>query len=242
MKKIGFFLASVAFFVSGVAASAQFVNQGGSGRSAAYSSAEVEAVFNTFDFTYSPLNLKAEGDGDSETEEMNALSLNWAQARALTTAYPVYLQYGVGLQYAWKTDSENEGDFSYKSTTSFLTAKIPVNLMYCFNVPQTNVALMPYVGLNLQGHILGQNNYKLTYDGESESEKMSFFSEDDMGEDGAYNRIVLGWQIGAKVAFNKYFVGIAYEGPVTNLFKYDDGDDDYKINFNQINISIGMKF
>lgn len=240
MKKIGFFLASVAFFVSGVAASAQFVNQGGSGRSAAPSSAEVEAVFNTFDFTYSPFNLKAEGGGESATQEMNALSLNWAQARALTTAYPVYLQYGVGLQYAWKTDSDSEDYHSYKETMSFLTAKIPVNLMYCFNVPQTNVALMPYVGLNLQGHILGQTNWKETYDGESESGKVNYFSDEDM-EDNTYNRIVLGWQIGAKVAFNKYFVGIAYEGPVTNLFKYD-GDGDYKINTNQINISIGMKF
>ena len=79
-----------------------------------------------------------------------------------------------------------------------------------------------------------------TYDGETESESFSYFSKDDMEDiyGKAFNRILLGWQIGAKVAYDKYFFGIAYEGPVTNLYKNGDA----KINFNYVNISLGIRF
>ena len=88
---------------------------------------------------------------------MNAFSLNWAQARTILPSLPVYLQYGVGIQYAWELDTEKEDGVSYKSSTSLLTAKAPVNVMYCFDVPTTEVSLIPYAGINLQGHIIGQS-------------------------------------------------------------------------------------
>lgn len=241
MKKIYFFLVSVALFVSGASASAQFVNQNGGSR-ASSSAADVEDVFNTFDFTYSPLTFKQGDDNNTRETDMNAVSLNWAQVRAITPAYPIYLQYGVGLQYSWDTETDSGDDYDYewstKATTSFLTAVIPVNVMYCFNVPQTSIALMPYAGINLQGHIIGQYSSKTTYDGETETNKINFFSKDDMGEEGTYNRFGLGWQIGAKVAYNNYFFGIAYQGPITSLYKQDE----FKLTTSQVNISVGIKF
>ena len=66
---------------------------------------------------------------------------------------------------------------------------------------------------------------------------MSFFDKDDM-DDETFNRFVVGWQIGAKLAFNDFVLGIGYEGPVSNLYK----EDDFKINYSLINISIGVKF
>lgn len=238
MKRLYYFIVAAVCFLTCATASAQFVNSSASGttRKTAATTNAVSA-FSTFDFTYSPFTLKSEYDGDDETEDMNAVSLNWAKAQSVSTAYPVYLQYGVGLQYAWQTDSEKEDSYSYKSTTSFLTAKIPVNLMYCLNVPNTQLSVLPYAGLNLQGHILGQTKVTVSYDGDSESESMSFFDKDDM-DDETFNRFVVGWQIGAKLAFNDFVLGIGYEGPVSNLYK----EDDFKINYSLINISIGVKF
>lgn len=243
MKKIYFFLVAVALFVSGATASAQFMNQGASSK--ASSSADVEDLFSTVEFTYSPVtmnsSIKYDGDSVKSSEDLNAISLNWAKVTSLPVDLPLYLQYGAGVQYAWMTDSESEGDYSSKSTTSFLTAKVPVNVMYYFQIPSMNIALLPYAGLNLQGHILGQQKYTVKYDGESESETISFFSKDDM-DDEPYNRFVVGWQIGAKVAFDKYIVGIAYEGPVTNLYKFNEDGVTAKMNSTQINISVGIKF
>lgn len=233
MKKFYFFLTAAALFFTCATASAQFVN---SSKGHA-SSASAEDIFNTFDVTYSPVTMNTEYDNESTSEDLKAVSLNWTQARVLSANMPLYVQYGLGVQYAWKTDSEKDDDYSYKSTFSFLTAKIPVNLLYNFSVPNTSVALMPFVGLNLQGHILGQNVYKETYDGETETRKYNYFDKEDMNDE-PFSRVTVGWQIGAKVAFNKYLVGIAYEGPVTNLYK----EGELKINTNQINISLGIKF
>lgn len=219
----------------GVSASAQFMQS--TGGSKASSSASVEDVFSTFDFTYSPVTMKAEGDGESDSEDLNGLSLNWTQARLVTSQLPIYLQYGAGLQYTWKTEGESEDDYDWKSTTSFLTVKVPVNVLYNFAVPNTSVSVMPYIGLNAQFHVLGQLKATVEYGDEKETKKINYFSKDDM-DDETYNRFCLGWQIGAMVAFNKYFVGVGYQGPVTNLYK----EGDLKINTSQVNISLGIKF
>lgn len=222
----------------GQTAYAQFTNQGaGNNSMSSASSYQYESVFNTFDITYSPQKFNSVDENSSSSLDLNAVSLNWAQAKALTSSYPIYIQYGLGFQYAWSTESEKVSGASAKSTTSFLTAKIPLNLMYCFNIPSTNVLLLPHVGLNLQGHILGQQKVTAKYEDETHSEKMSFFNKDDM-DDNTFSRFIVGWQIGAKVAFNKFVVGVAYEGPITNLYK----DGDIKINTNQVNISLGIKF
>ena len=233
MKKF-IFAAVSALFVFGTTASAQFMNSSSSGSAPSNSS---ETIFNTFDFTYSPVTMKSIEDDDTATEDLNAISLNWNQARVLTDNLPVYLTYGAGLQYAWKTDSRSSDGYKMSSTVSFLTLKVPVSVMYNLNIPNTALNLMPYVGLNVQGHLLGQQKYTAKYDGESESETINFFSEDDMDE-AKLNRFVLGWQIGAKIAYDRYFFGVAYDGPVTNLFK----EGDFKINTSQVNLSIGIRF
>lgn len=233
MKKFYFIAAALLMF--SVTASAQFVN---SSKSSSSASRAVEDVFNTAEFTYSPMNMVTSYKGGSKSEDMNALSLTWLQARRLpVNNLPLYVQYGAGLQWAFEIESETDGDTKRKSSMNFLTVKVPVNVLYDFQIPSTPVNIMPYLGLNLQCHVIGSQKWSSTYDGETQSESFSYFSKDDMG-DNAFNRIVLGWQIGAKVAYDKYFFGIAYEGPVTNLYKNGDA----KINFNYVNISLGIRF
>ena len=245
MKKIYFFVVTVALVVFNVTASAQFMNSSAGSR--ATSTADVESVFSTFDLTYSPVSFgsyydgEEAGDEDGITGDMNAFSLNWAQARALTSNIPVYLQYGAGLQYAWKTDGDSDDDVEYKSTVSFLTVKVPVNLLYCYTLPNTSVSLMPYVGLGLHGHILGQMKYSYTYDGETESGSYSFFNEDDM-DDSVLTRFTLNWQVGAKVGFGKYILGVGYEGPITHLLKDKYDGETFTVNTHQVNISLGIRF
>lgn len=217
-----------------VTASAQFMQSNGGSKA----KASVEDVFNTVDLTYSPVTMKASYDGDSTTDDLNGLSLNWSQARLLTDQLPVYLQYGAGVQFTWKTDTRSDDyyDMKVKNTTSFLTVKVPVNVLYNFAIPNTNLSVMPYLGLNAQVHVLGQSKTTTTYEDEKETSKISYFSKDDMED--PYNRFVLGWQIGAMVSYDKYFVGIGYNGPVTSLYK----NGDYKIQTSQVNISLGIKF
>ena len=189
-----------------------------------------ESVFNTADFTYSPVTLKAKTDGTDVSTKYNAVSVNYDQARLLPISFPLYIQYGAGLQYTWKTEKE-EG---FKDSDTFLTLKVPVSVLYQFEVPNFPLTIMPYAGLNLQAHLLGQS--KTSYEGESL--KFSYFDKDDMNGD-PYNRFVVGWQIGARFMYQDYFIGLSYNGPITNLYKYSS---DWKIRNSQFNISVGLRF
>lgn len=227
MKKLLFSVC--AFIMISVAASAQYVASssnaatGGSSQSSA-------AKFGTFGITYSPTTLNSIEGNSSSSEEMQSVSLTWTKADALHPVQPVYLEYGLGAQWTFQNDDDDDVNVS----TNFIGLKIPVNILYKYDVPQTNFSIMPYAGLNLTGYVLGSTSAKSGDDKFS----LSYFSKDDMGED-KFNRITVGWQVGARVRINNsLFVGIAYEGPITHLYK----EGDYKINFNHINISLGLEF
>ena len=241
MKKLMLVAAMAAFILMDVTASAQFVQS--SGRPGGASSADPEALFSTVDFTYSPVTLKASAGDESDSVDMTGLSINWTQARLLTDQLPLYIQYGAGLQYSWYKDSDSyESDYysySYTSTTSFLTLSVPVNVVYNFAVPNTPISVMPYLGLSANLHLLGQTTTTMEDDGDVESKTYSFFSEDDMGSSSStYNRFILGWQVGAMVSLDKYFLRFGYSGPVTNLYSQGEA----KINTSQVNLSIGLRF
>lgn len=238
MKQIYFYVVAVALALSSVTASAQFMNSSTGSRSA--SVADVVSVFNTFDLTYSPVTFGAYYDGNSETQYMNAISLNYAQARSVMEILPVYLQYGAGLQYAWETDSYLEDGWKYTTTASFLTVKVPVNVLYCYTLPNTSFSLMPFAGFCLCGHLLGQLKESETHDGEKESESYSYFDKEYFDE--PYKRITLNWQLGAKFSFNKFIIGVGYEGPITSLLKEDIDGETLKVNTRQFNLSLGIRF
>ena len=207
MKRVSLFLVAVAFAMSSVTANAQLKGS--------------EVVFNSFEVTYSPTTLKViflEFD-------INSVSADWAQVRALPLGYPLYLQYGAGLQY-----SAGEYGLLVGQKVKFLSAKVPVNVMYSLDLPNTNFTVMPYAGLNFRFNILGLN--------ESDDSKTNMLNKDDMDGE-PLNRFVLGWQIGAKVSYDRYLLGIGYEGPVTNLSNDEYGN---KMTVSYVNISLGIKF
>lgn len=205
MKKIYFILAAAALMMFGTPAKAQF----GIG----------EKLYSLGEVTYAPSVLNLNVMGIDLKYSMTTLGASYSEVRSLHSELPVYLQYGAGIQY---TSAEID---AFGEDVTLLTAKVPVNAMYEFPVPSTDLVLYPYAGLNLQGHISGK------------SDGYSLFDKDDM--DGMpMNRFGLGWQIGARVVRDKYFVGFSYEGPVTKLYN----EDEMKVGITQYNISVGIKF
>lgn len=243
--KINHLLAIILWIASSVITSAQnsisfFSNQHKN---------SVENVFNTVEFTYSPVTQKQIKDKYNQTTDETAFALSYAQARQVLDSHPLYVQYGLGLQYAYHIN-EDQDDVDYNGTlysggfnvlTSFFTAKIPVNVLYTFEIPETRMTFMPYAGLHLLGHLVGQQKdtewFSVNGDRETTTEKTNLFSSEDMG-DHKLNRFIIGWQVGAKMAFNKFLIGVAYEGPMSNLEK----SDTYTLRRSQTNISIGIMF
>ena len=228
MKKSVFFAVLAAFMLLSVSASAQFTQSKGSSIKGGS-----KDVFNTADVTYSPMTLVTDFGLQLKTN-LNAVSVNWSQYRNITESTSIYLQYGAGLQMAW-------GDFEPILDGAKVTAllvKVPVNVVYKFEIPNTKLTLLPFAGLNLQGYLLGKG--KSTYydaEGEKITTPFSIFSKEDMGGD-RFRRVVLGWQIGAKLMYDRYFFGLAYDGPVTKLYNKDG----LNVKASQVNISLGITF
>lgn len=209
----------------------------------------VGSVFNTLDATYSSVRQKQIMDRYDQSTNENAFSLNYSQARQIFASNPVYVQYGLGLQYSYHVNKDQD-DVNYNGTmisggftvlTSFLSAKLPVNIMYCIPVFDTSLTLMPFAGFNLQGYFLGRQKdtewISINGDRETIVDKTNLFNSDQMGGN-PLNRITVGWQAGAKLAIGRYLLGVAYEGPLSNLQK----GDTYKVRRSQVNICLGYMF
>lgn len=257
MKK--FIVVVCAFFALSAAASAQFMNAGASASKSSGTpmfSGDHPKSFSTFSLTYSPVNMTGKYDGlevdlfkgffGSEAG-MNALSLNWTNAHNVYAPLPLYLEYGLGVQWGFASGDMSEEGYKSEISANFLSLKVPVSAVFDFAIPTTPISVAPYVGLNLSGYLLGsaKNTYEYTGEGAeymedaSGEEERSFFSKEDMESAGEpFNRFILGWHIGARIGFNKFFLGIAYEGPLTNFYNKNG----LKYYSNQVNISLGLKF
>ena len=214
--------------------------------------ANAQNVMNMAEISFSPLYTNQIFDRYTTTLRMKAFSLNFAQARPILDVYPaqpLYLQYGMKLQYTHHLNEDRDdvnlnGTFlsgGFKVVTSYLTAKAPVNLTYLFKIPQTNLSFMPYTGMHMLLHIVGRQKdtewTSVNGDKGTKTETKLLFKDEDMGGN-ACNRFGIGWQVGARLAYDNLLFGLGYEGDLLNLQKADD----YKVKMSQVNISLGIMF
>lgn len=171
----------------------------------------VSAQENFFKASYSNVEIKASAGGISLSQNLNGLSVGVSQARALQGELPFLYEYGADLLMAF-------GD----NNSTLVSAVVPVNLMYRLDLGQ--IQLIPFVGLNLTAHIIGQSKY----DGYT----FNWFKKDEDGNAG--NRFQLCAQFGAKALYGKYFLGISYQPSLTNF------DDNTSLNI--LNVSVGLTF
>lgn len=68
------------------------------------------------------------------------------------------------------------------------------------------MSLFPYASLSLKGHFSGE--MEVSYYGEPVL--VDVFDEDDMGDDGVFERFQIGSQISATLNIDKFNVGFSY--------------------------------
>ncbi len=119
---------------------------------------------------------------------------------------------------------DKDGDLSAKITKMALN--IPVNVAYKFTLNNSDISVVPYLGLNLKFNIIGK--MKTEYKGEksdyidTEALDMSIdmFSKDDMPiDDARWSRFQIGWHIGAGVNYKALYAGLRYGTDFTELCK-----------------------
>ena len=250
MKCIKFF-AVAALMIIATSASAQFTNT--STKSSSSSSSVSTDGWSTFWVEWNPLSIK-HNEKNADDESATAFSIGYSQAFSVSANLPLFVEAGLGVQYSFNSkDISEELDYDFgddmdpQLKTNLFSAKIPINLIYAFQIPNSSVSIMPYVGANLRYNISGKNKLEMnlsddwidyledSYGKKWEKEELvhrdtglplagydhNVFDKKDMGSSSAtWNRFQLGWNIGVKARFGENFlVGLSYGKDFSELAK-----------------------
>ena len=239
MRKIKL-LAVAALLAVGTSASAQFTNT--SSKSARTASTD---GWSTIYVQYNPTKIGIDQKG-ADDMSLNAFSIGYNKAFSISKSLPFFVEAGIGLQYMFKTDEEPYEDYPEVNDRNIqptadkynvFSAKIPVSLAYCWSIPNSKVALIPFAGIDFRINISGKvkTEYEMGEDVEDYyegnegfweeyyglQESRSLFDEDDMGdEDYTWKRFQIGWHIGVNARFNgNLLLGVSYGTDFSELFK-----------------------
>ena len=198
-------IAVAAMIMVTASASAQFTNMRQSGSSSRANSDE----WHSFWVEWNPSSISPDFKYLSDIS-FNAFSLGLSKAFSLTPSAPLFLEVGGGVQYSFKSKFAEEyydffdfDDFDdYDVKFSMLSVKVPLSLIYKFDIPNSSVSLMPNAGLDFRFNIFA----KMSADGHS----VDLFDKDDMDGD-TFNRFQIGWHIGLKAKLGQSFLlGASY--------------------------------
>lgn len=193
-------------------------------------------------------------DNSGLSEKLNAFSIGYNRAINLTPSTPLYLEVGAALQYAFYSDEATEKDHyeevTLKYTANMLTAKVPVSLLYHIDIPNSDFAIEPFVGIDFKYNILGSVKQKLTEIEDRPSMGSGYYDDDVYEEttkinnifdkkkcDGhPANRFQAGWHVGANFVYKKAFIGISYGQDFSKFH------DDIDLKFNTLSATLGCRF
>lgn len=171
-------------------------------------------------------------DNSGLSEKLNAFSIGYNRAINLTPSTPLYLEVGAALQYAFYSDEATEKDHyeevTLKYTANMLTAKVPVSLLYHIDIPNSDFAIEPFVGIDFKYNILGSVKQKLT--------KINNIFDKKKCDGHPANRFQAGWHVGANFVYKKAFIGISYGQDFSKFH------DDIDLKFNTLSATLGCRF
>lgn len=202
MKKFKFLLTAMLLTCSSMSF-AQFMNGG----SSSSSSSDVPA-WKGLRVSYDRTFMSYDYEGAEDTD-MNGFSVGYVHSFNIAKSLPIFLETGAGINFAKYSDSESFDDEEYKISLTTLGLTIPVNFVYGIGI-NDKLTIKPFTGLYLRANLMAKEKDEYTFDGETESEDYNLFDKDDVGKDGVWNRVQVGWQIGTTLDINKFNVGISY--------------------------------
>lgn len=185
------------------------------------------ANYNRLNLSYNSLGLdkKLFDNDEKDLATMNGLSISWTKGISISSSSPLFIETGLGLTYAWKSVEEKEDGYEDKITNTFLGLTVPVNLVYKWNVPNTDINIAPFVGLYLRGNIVGNSNYEWSNLYDSGDEDTNWFNDYDDDDDPGWgaSRFSIGWNIGVGLEYSKLYVGLSYGSDLNNFIDIDKG-------------------
>lgn len=212
MKAVKYFL-TAALAVLATGASAQFTN-GGSSSSSNSGLVKDCTPYNRLYVSYNPQIFDLATLDDLN---LTGFTAGYTHGISVSSNWPVFVELGARLSYSFKnediTGSNYFTDYTNKKIGQekyrYMNVAIPVSMAYKLTMPNGKLSITPYLGLTFKYNIKGtiKNDYYEEYN--IENTETDLFDEDDMG-DNKYDRFQVGWQIGAGLSYNAFYVGLHY--------------------------------
>ena len=204
---------------------------------------------------------KITNDWDSDLDrDFNAVSIGFSKAFGLSKNQPLFVEAGLGFQYSFYSETTDVPNFegiydddrydeyplpgNYKTKVNMFSLKIPVNLIYKYDFPNSSFSIAPFVGVALRYNFSGKVKFENIDDDYDEDEydedpncDFNLFDKKDMRKCGmnVWKRFQIGWNIGVKAMYkNKYSIGVAYASDFSEISK--------KCKISSFNISAAYHF
>lgn len=140
---------------------------------------------------YNPIKFETDG------EDISLSGFSAGGSRAFCVGSSLLIETGVGIQYASGSKSMD----GMKVEIDLFSAKVPVNILLGFEVPNSSLSIYPFAGVVLRCNITGN----LTVN----KQEVDVFDEDEMND--TWERFQAYWQIGAKARLGENFmVGVSF--------------------------------
>lgn len=225
MKSIKFF-AVAAMMAIATSASAQFSTT----QSSSTSTSDTDG-WSAFSVEWNPCTLKYDIK-NVDDQSATGFSVVYSQAFSIAPSTPLFLEAGLGVQYTTYSPDDDDDDYYYSRKNAsyddyyygdddddddpqftMFSMKVPLNLLYKFDLPNGTVSLMPFVGAVAR--------YNLTAKMSVGKHDIDYFDKKDMGgEKYTWKRFQLGWQLGIKARFGENFIaGVSYGNDFSEICK-----------------------
>lgn len=222
--------------------------------------------YNTIHVQWNPTTFSNSQKG-AEDISATGFSIGYSHAFCISNTAPVFIETGLGLQYTYASESlaDDVAELSGLSKREIVkymdpedklkmfSAKVPVNIIYNWNIPNSRITLSPFIGVNMRYNFSGKYNLdwnmapelkkelinlvgKDVFDENFSDQELNIFDKKDMGtSDDTWKRFQLGWQIGINATLNNMFsLGISYGTDFTEITK--------KVNIHTTSVSLGYRF
>ena len=194
-------------------------------------------MFYSIGISYHPGNCLYQSGAEAGHFPMNAASIFWNSAIALSKHTPAFIEFGVAAQYSFVSFEESRGktymdDFAWtdeekKWNIQIVSARMPVSFFYAFEIPNANIFFAPFAGIDGIINIWGQEIYR--------SQIYNVFDSNTKNHTRRFN---LDWHAGLKLMIRRFFISASYEGPIVGFYQYQDT----RMQMSQINLSAGFMF
>lgn len=253
MKKTKFFLL-IALLAMVSSVSAQFANTNASAGGNKMRSIDTDGWQKVY-VSYNPIKAIMDIKG-ADDMDFTGFSLGYSKGYSISKDFPLFAEVGVEGTIAFNTMDKDDdegletgyGDLEAKTTS--LSVSVPVNLAYKFTVAEKNLSIVPYIGVNLKGNIIGKTKREFVdfekgyyYESEQEfwedneglQEETNWFDKKEAGsKDSQWKRVQFGWQLGIGLYYNQVYVGVGYSKDMSELCK--------KTKVSKTSITLGYTF